>query len=87
MTKWIIVLVFFSAGVCWYFSQNWMACLSVGLIGSSFSFTSLRRIFLIKLKKGFFVELQFFLVRSRILPEDYKIVRTSILADLGATET
>ena len=81
MTTWIIALVLFSGGVCWYFTRNEMACLGVGLIDVIVVYLSWSDIFK-KNKKGFFIELQLFLVHSRILPEDYKIIRNPSLPTL-----
>ncbi len=81
MTSWIIALVLLSTGLCWFFSQNWKACLGVGLIDVIIVYLSWSDIFN-KTQKGFFVELQLFLVRSRILPEEYKIVRNPSLPTL-----
>jgi class 3 adenylate cyclase len=81
MTNWIIALVVLSAGICWYFTQNWMACLGVSLTGVVLLYLSWQEIFR-KAQKGFFIELQLFLVRSRILPDDYKIIRNPPLPTL-----
>src|ERR1035438_9802842 len=78
---WSLALVLLSAGICWFFTQNWMACASVGMAGAVvlefFSRDAARRG-----RRGLFIELQLFLVRCRILPEDYKINRNPGLSTL-----
>src|SRR5580692_7554917 len=81
MFPWIAALVFLSGGICWYFTQNWMACLGVCLAGVVLLYLSWQDIFR-KAQKGLFIELQLFLVRCRILPEDYKIIRNPSLGTL-----
>ncbi len=51
-----------------------MACLGVCLAGVVLLYLSWEDIFR-KAQKGLFIELQLFLIRCRILPEDYKLVR------------
>ena len=63
-----------TAGASWYFSQDWRTSLAVGLASIPALFFSWRFLWW-KMQEGFFVELQGFLLRSRILPEDYKIIR------------
>ncbi len=54
MSNWVIALVFFSAGICWgSFTQNWMACLGVVLVGVVLLYFSWLDIFR-KAQKGLF---------------------------------
>jgi class 3 adenylate cyclase len=78
---WCLLLTALSGGVCWYFTKNPMACLGVILPGLFILILSWIDFFR-KAQKGLFVELQLFLVRCRLLPEDYKIVRNILLGDL-----
>ncbi len=71
---WCLLLAASSAGLCWYFTQNWMATLGVSLTGVFILILSWIAFFR-KAQKGLFIELQLFLVRCRLLPEDYKVVR------------
>jgi len=71
---WCCLLAASCAGICWYFTQNWMACLGVGLAGILILVLSWI-VFFRKIQKGLFIELQLFLLRCRLLPEDYKIIR------------
>lgn len=71
---WYLALFLGTGGVCWYFTQDLKASLSVGLAGTVIFFVAWRFIWW-TIQLGFFVELQFFLIRCKILPEDYKVVR------------
>lgn len=71
---WCLLLIASSAGICWYFTQNLMACLGTCLSGVLILILSWITFFR-KAQKGLFIELQLFLIRCRLLPEDYKIVR------------
>src|SRR5258708_1510384 len=78
---WCFFLAVASSGICWYFTKNWMACLGVSLTGVFLLILSWVDFFR-RAQKGLFVELQLFLIRCRILPEDYKIVRNPVLMTL-----
>ncbi len=74
MVIWVFALVLSSAGLCWFFTENWIACLGVGLIPPLILVLSWRDLWS-KAQTGFFLELQFFLLKCKILPEDFKIIR------------
>ncbi len=78
---WCFFLLVISSGLCWYFTQNWIACLAVSIAGIFLLILSWVDFFH-KAQKGLFVELQNFLIRCRILPEDYKLIRNPILLTL-----
>lgn len=78
---WCFFLAGSSAGICWYYTQNWTACLGVSLAGTFILILSWVNFFR-KAQKGLFVELQLFLMRCRILPEDYKLIRNPALGGL-----
>src|SRR6185295_5651839 len=78
---WCLFLALLSSGTCWYFTQNWIACLAVSFAGVFLLILSWVDFFR-KAQKGLFVELQNFLIRCRILPEDYKLIRNPILLTL-----
>ncbi len=78
---WCFFLILASSGICWYFTKDWRACLGVSLAGVFLLILSWVDFFR-RAQKGLFVELQLFLIRCRILPEDYKIVRNPILMTL-----
>ncbi len=78
---WCFWIALLPAGICWYFSRNWMACLGVGVSGMLLLLISWLDIFH-QAQKGFYVELQLFLIRCRLLPEDYKILRNPGSSDL-----
>lgn len=67
--------------MCWYFTENWKACLGVAVVGPFFLILSWIDFFR-KAQKGLFIELQFFLMRCRILPADYKIIRKPLYGTL-----
>ncbi len=78
---WCLLIVLLPAGVCWHFTGNWKACLGAGVAGVMvllFSWLD----FFHKAQRGLFVELQFFLIRCKLLPEDYKILRNPASGDL-----
>lgn len=78
---WCFFLIAASSGICWYFTQNWMACLGASLAGVFILILSWINFFR-KAQKGLFIELQLFLMRCRLLPEGYKIVRNPNLGEL-----
>jgi adenylate cyclase len=71
---WAAALFLLSGGVCWYFTQNLQAILGVALTSALVLLLSWLDLWG-KIQQGIFVELQLFLLRCRILPEDYKIIR------------
>lgn len=78
---WCFFTALLTSGLCWYFTQNWMACLGAGLAGIFILILSWIDFFKVA-QKGLFVELQLFLVRCKLLPADYKIIRNPLLGDL-----
>jgi class 3 adenylate cyclase len=75
---WAVLAAIVSGGACWYFTKNWMASLASGLgaaVVLSLSAWELWR----TARQELFVELQFFLLRCKILPEDYKVIRRAPL--------
>ncbi len=78
---WCFLLCGFITGICWYFTRNWMVCLGASLAGFFILILSWIDFFR-KAQKGLFVELQFFLMRCRLLPEDYKVIRNPTLGSL-----
>jgi class 3 adenylate cyclase len=78
---WCFLLCGLIAGICWYFTRNWMVCLGASLAGFFILILSWIDFFR-KAQKGLFVELQFFLMRCRLLPEDYKVLRNPALGSL-----
>src|SRR5581483_9419738 len=83
--NWGLVYLVISTGLCWLLTQNWTACAALGLAGSVLLYFSWWDIWR-KAQKGFFVELQLFLVRCRILPADYKINRNPSLPHLDQSK-
>jgi len=81
LTAWTLLLMAAGAGVCWYFSRNWQAALG-GALASALVLHLSWFSFLDRAKLGFYVELQAFLLRCKILPEDYRIVRKAPLVSL-----
>lgn len=78
LAVWGIAQILTTGGICWYFTQNWKISglvASAGLILFYLSWMVLWS----KVRQGFFIELQMFLLRCRILPEDYKIIRHASL--------
>lgn len=83
---WSFLASALAGGACWYFSRNWEAALAAGLGLLPALFLSWHILWR-KMQEGLFLELQFFLMRCKILPEDYKIVRhTSTLSITKAKE-
>ncbi len=82
---WSLASLFLTAGSCWYFFQDWKASIAVGIAAIPVLFLSWRAIWW-KLQEGFFVELQIFLLRSKILPDDYKIIRKVSPMDIDQTK-
>ena len=74
MVIWMVSSCLVGAGVCWYFSDNWVASIASGLLPPVFLMLSWRDLWG-KAHLGLYIELQNFLVRCRILPEDYKVIR------------
>lgn len=80
---WSLLVLGTVGGACWYFSRNWQACLAGSLAAAVILHLSWMS-FLDKAKLGFYVELQAFLVRCKVLPGDYRIVRKAPLVALEA---
>lgn len=75
MILWLFLSLLLSAAVCWHFTGNNLAAGIVALVSAAVLFLaqqSLGR----RLQKNLFIELQLFLIRCRLLPEDYKVVRS-----------
>lgn len=72
--RWSWALIFLSAGTCWYFTQDWQACLGVCVV-TVLTFVAAWRYIHRKAQLSLFIELQLFLLRCHILPEDHKIIR------------
>ncbi len=78
---WTLLVLGAVGGACWYFCQEWRASLAGGLAAAVVLHLSWMS-FLDKAKLGFYVELQAFLLRCKILPSDYRIVRKAPLVAL-----
>jgi class 3 adenylate cyclase len=78
---WCFTLLLLSMGICWYFSHDWIAGLMVGL-GASFILILSWMDSLQRIRRGFFLELQLFLIRCHLLPEEHKVLRNPPLAGL-----
>ncbi|HUO57631.1 MAG TPA: adenylate/guanylate cyclase domain-containing protein [bacterium] len=85
LNTWYLALMLGTAGVCFYFTQDWKASAGVALVSAVIFFLAWRFIRW-KIQLGFFIELQSFLLRSKILPEDYKIVRQASPLTLEKTK-
>jgi class 3 adenylate cyclase len=71
---WLWTIFFFSCGTCWYFTRDWMACLFVAAVSTAVFLLAWWNIRL-KSQESIFVELQLFLLRCGILPENHKVIR------------
>lgn len=74
MALWGFAVAGLSGGVCWYFSQNLQATLAAGALPLVVLFLSWRDLWR-KAQRSLFIELQLFLLRCKVLPEDHKIIR------------
>jgi class 3 adenylate cyclase len=69
---WFIFII--SGGVTWYYLRDWPACLIVASVSTAaflLAWWNIRS----KAQESIFVELQLFLLRCGILPENHKVIR------------
>ncbi len=81
MALWGLMVAALTGGVCWYYTQNVQACLAAAAIPLVVLFLSWRDLWR-KAQKSLFIELQLFLLRCKVLPEEHKVIRNIPFGDI-----
>jgi class 3 adenylate cyclase len=82
---WVLGTVIIIGAVSWFYTQSLEAAFACG-VASAALLVLVARAFWWRAQESLLVELQSFLLRCRVLPQDYKIVRKSTPVAIGATK-
>jgi class 3 adenylate cyclase len=82
---WSLAVAGAGAGACWYFTRSLNASLAAGGAAVLVCWASWRILWW-KIQEGLFVELQLFLMRCKLLPDNYKLIRHTTPLTIGPTK-